>query len=246
MINKDVDSQNEHFLPGNTTGCLLIHGYTSAPEEIRELGEKLNEEGYTVLHVTLTGSGETVDHTNGATYLDWIKSAEESYEKLRKSCSRIYFIGHSMGALLALYMAERYVFSKIVILSPPLIMKNKVVNFAFLLKYFKKYSKLNSKEDKDNKDNHSVKYNKIPLEGLDQFNLLKSIVKLNLHKIEEPILIIHSYKDQIVDERSIRVIEKNVFSKEIKKVYLENSTHESIAEEEKDIIFEEVVKFLKV
>jgi carboxylesterase len=237
---RKADLKNELLLPGNTTGCLLIHGYTSTPEEIKELGEKLNIEGYTVLNVTLPGGGKSQ-----VTYLDWIKSVEEGYEKLRRSCRKIYFIGHSMGALLALYMAEKYVFSKIVLLSPPLMMKNKTVNFAFVLKHFRKYSNLKPKKEIDRKDGFSVSADKIALESLDQFNMLKSIVKLNLSKIEEPMLVIYSDNDQIVDERSIKVIEKAVHSKDIKKVYLKESTHNSIAKSEKGIISEEVLQFLR-
>ena len=33
------------FMPGNQIGCLLIHGFTGAPKEMRWLGDHLANEG---------------------------------------------------------------------------------------------------------------------------------------------------------------------------------------------------------
>jgi len=40
--------------------CLLIHGFTGAPKEMRWMGEYLNERGHTCLGVRLTGHGVTL------------------------------------------------------------------------------------------------------------------------------------------------------------------------------------------
>lgn len=221
----------ESLLHGRNTGCMLIHGYTTTPDEINELSNMLNNEGYTVLSITLPRVGN-----KQASYHDWIKSVEDGYETLRKTCRRIYFVGHSVGALLAMYMAEKYVFTKLVVISPPLFMKNKSINFAFLLKLFKKYESLTPEKHDE----------KIALESLDQFNMLKSIVKLNMKKIEEPILVVYSEKDNIVDEKSVRFIEGNTSSKEVKKLYLKESTHGVIDISEKALISNEVLSFLSI
>ena len=47
------------FLPGGSTGCLLIHGFTASPQEMRRLGEHLAGEGHTVLGLRLPGHAST-------------------------------------------------------------------------------------------------------------------------------------------------------------------------------------------
>jgi carboxylesterase len=48
-----IKTTEPFFFPGNDTGCLLIHGFTGAPTEMRPLGEFLAGKGYTVLGVRL-------------------------------------------------------------------------------------------------------------------------------------------------------------------------------------------------
>jgi len=44
-----IPTAEPFFLPGNRVGCLLVHGFTGAPKEMRWMGEFLNQQGYTVL-----------------------------------------------------------------------------------------------------------------------------------------------------------------------------------------------------
>ena len=52
-----VKNAEPFYFPGNSTGCLLIHGFTGAPTEMRPLGEYLAENGFSVLGVRLSGHG---------------------------------------------------------------------------------------------------------------------------------------------------------------------------------------------
>jgi len=48
---------NPFFFEGGPTGCLLIHGFSSSPPEMRLMGEYLAGKGLTVLGVRLAGHG---------------------------------------------------------------------------------------------------------------------------------------------------------------------------------------------
>ena len=48
-----IKNAEPFYFPGNSTGCLLIHGFTGAPMEMRPLGDFLAEKGYSVLGIRL-------------------------------------------------------------------------------------------------------------------------------------------------------------------------------------------------
>ena len=41
-----IKNAEPFYFPGNSTGCLLIHGFSGAPTEMRPLGDFLAEKGY--------------------------------------------------------------------------------------------------------------------------------------------------------------------------------------------------------
>ena len=51
------------FLPGGKTGCLVVHGFTGTPLEMRGLGDFLHQQGHTILGVRLAGHATSLkDH----------------------------------------------------------------------------------------------------------------------------------------------------------------------------------------
>src|ERR671931_1206621 len=92
---------------GDRVGCLLIHGFTGTPNELRWLGEQLAADGRTVLGVRLAGHGTCVEEMNTTRWRDWYSSALDGYASLRRECDQIIAIGLSMGGMLALLLAAR-------------------------------------------------------------------------------------------------------------------------------------------
>src|SRR5512146_2277882 len=97
-----VSNAEPFFFPGGTTGCILLHGFTSMPEEMRLAGEYLHDRGYSVLGVRLAGHGTHPDDLARICWRDWLVSVEEGLAVLRGMCSRIFIIGQSMGGMVAL------------------------------------------------------------------------------------------------------------------------------------------------
>jgi carboxylesterase len=240
-----INLKNEFFFKGNEVGCLLIHGFSSTPAELRELGEKIGAEGRTVYGVKLAGHGTTLADFEKSKYSDWIKSVEAAYEKLKKSCSKIYVVGHSMGGLLALYIAENYEVDKIVLLAPAVVSKDKTSLLVPVLKHFIKYTEWEPMERPTDETKYLLGYSKIPLACVHELNKLQRTARAKLSKIDKPILIIHSKNDTAIDEKGIEIIEKRVTSKTIKKVILDKCGHNITIECEKKAVFKEVLEFLK-
>ena len=237
--------KNEYFFKGSDIGCLLIHGFTGTPAELRELGERLKAEGYTVCGVKLKGHGTTLEDFEKSTYVDWIASVEAAYKKLKSTCSKIYVIGHSMGGVLTLNLAQNYTADKLVLLAPALVNRDKNSLFVPFLKYFKKYTEWAPVDRTEEETKYLLGYRTMPLVCIHELLKLQKVTKAKLNTIDKPILIIHSKKDTVIDEKGIDIIEKNVSSKDVKKVYLNNCSHSITVEGEKETVFREVLDFLK-
>ena len=76
---------NRFYFRGDSNGCLLIHGLTGTPGEMRYLGERLHAAGFTVSGIVLAGHRMTVEDLKAKKWQDWYQSVKEGYEELRVS-----------------------------------------------------------------------------------------------------------------------------------------------------------------
>ncbi|HJQ84468.1 MAG TPA: alpha/beta fold hydrolase, partial [Candidatus Binatia bacterium] len=81
-------------------GCLLVHGFTATPDEMRPLGEALAARGFPVRAVRLAGHGTDVADLARTRWTDWFASVLEAAATLRRDVPRIALAGMSMGGLL--------------------------------------------------------------------------------------------------------------------------------------------------
>ena len=72
---------------------------------MRLIGERLAQNGLTVLGILLAGHGLTQEQRPKTSWEDWAKEAEAGVKALRKSCDTVIGIGLSMGGLLVLHLA---------------------------------------------------------------------------------------------------------------------------------------------
>jgi len=87
--------------------CLLLHGFTGSPWDMRPLGEALSARGYHVRAIRLPGHGSTPEALERVTYRDWEAAAEDALWGLR-TFRRVFVAGLSMGGLLGLILAARH------------------------------------------------------------------------------------------------------------------------------------------
>lgn len=86
--------------------CLLVHGFTGTPWDVRPLGEALAAGGFRVRGLRLPGHGRTPRAMLEAGAADWLAACEEGLAAFREP--RVALVGLSMGALLALVLAARH------------------------------------------------------------------------------------------------------------------------------------------
>lgn len=242
-----IEGAEPFFLKGNSQGVLLIHGFTGLPAELLLLGEFLNRAGFTVLGVRLAGHGTNVEdfaHTNKT---DWCNSVLDGYAILSGVCDKIFVIGHSMGGLLALKLSLLKKVEKIVTLAAPIFIAEetgiktlpprKDCGNLSVTRHRKIF------EDLPPAVNNFLK--ETPLLSIHEMLDLLSDVKNLLPKITAPILIMHGLEDHTAKFESADYIAENIGSEIVKKIPVENAGHLLPFDEQRDFVFEEVLKFLK-
>src|SRR5215813_11721551 len=94
------------FHTGGSIGVLLCHGFTGSPATLRPWADYLAAAGLTVSLPRLPGHGTTWQDMAHTRWEDWFAEVDRAYEELRGHADEIFLMGLSMGACLALRMAE--------------------------------------------------------------------------------------------------------------------------------------------
>jgi carboxylesterase len=232
------------YLKGNHIGCVLIHGLTGSPSEMRLLGEFLNNKGYTVIAPLLPGHGTKPADILKYKWQDWYAEVEQALKDIKKDCSKTYLMGLSMGGLLALYGASQGLpISGIVSMAAPIYLSTKVAFFAPILKYFIK----NIKKDKisDVFEGHRrTAYNVQVVHGVNEMLKLRRKVKRYLPQIRKPVLIVQSRDDKMVLAESAQYIHDHLGAslKSIK--WLSSSEHIVTMGPEREEMFAQIDSFI--
>src|SRR5688500_15240221 len=92
---------------GGSIGCLLIHGLSGNPADLRPLADELVTRGFTLHVPLLPGHGPSPEGTGRATAQDWQRAVAQAHDALAQSCEHVVLAGHSMGGLLAIGDASR-------------------------------------------------------------------------------------------------------------------------------------------
>ncbi len=103
---------------GGAPAALLIHGFMGSPAEMRPLGQRLHEVGWTVEGLQLPGFANQIDTLFERHSLDWQRAAVDAVEGLRDSHRPVMLVGYSMGAAVALSAARQTNVDALVLIAP--------------------------------------------------------------------------------------------------------------------------------
>jgi len=136
---------NSFFIKRGKKACLIIHGLTSSTQEIEELAYFLAKKNFTVIAPLLRGHNTTIQELNKTNWRDWFNSVINAYNRIKNS-KKIFVIGISVGAILALHLARQKRASALILLAPAIFYKDCKVKLAPFLKYFIKVKTKNYKK----------------------------------------------------------------------------------------------------
>ncbi|MDJ0771516.1 MAG: alpha/beta fold hydrolase [Ilumatobacter sp.] len=97
-----VEGGKSYLLPGDRVGCVLLHGFTAMPAELRPLADHLRAMGRTVLGLRMPGHGTHPQHLAETRWHHHVTAAADAVQMLRSMCHRVCVIGTSMGAIVSL------------------------------------------------------------------------------------------------------------------------------------------------
>ncbi|MDX1600606.1 MAG: alpha/beta fold hydrolase [Anaerolineales bacterium] len=244
----EILSGGEPFLhPGNDVGCLLLHGFTSSPDELRELGNYLSSRGYTVLGVRLFGHATRESDMNRARYRDWIASAEDGYHMLRPNCKHIILVGLSMGGVLSLILAARWPTNGVVGMGTPHeLPSDPRLPFARPLSFiWPRVPKPKSRRHADEEWPPHVTYEHYPTHAVAELNDLLAAMRSSLPKVATPVLLMHALEDSAVDPDHMHKIKSELGSDRVRSMLIEDSGHLIPVDDQRQRAFRAIDEFVK-
>ena len=228
------------------TLCLLVHGFTGSPAHLLELGQAINQDGYSVKSILLPGHGTTPEEMEKTDHNDWYNHIEKTYLSVKGEYSKVNILSMSMGALASMVLlGKHHDVNKFVSMSAPIRFRNKMVKYTPIIKFFKRFNEIVPPpvQEGENGEN-DVGYKKTPLKCVPHMIKLSKMAEKSLPKITTPIMVVQSYIDGQVLPESGQIIFDNV-SSEVKKIlWMENSKHIVTLGLEREFIFQEIIKFL--
>ncbi len=92
--------------PGDRGAVLCVHGFTATPYTMLPIAQALSEAGFRARAPRLAGHGETVESLQHTRWADWLGSARAAFDRLAETHDKVFIVGLSMGALVALTVAH--------------------------------------------------------------------------------------------------------------------------------------------
>lgn len=219
---------------------LIIHGFAGGTYDEEKLANFLERHAkLDVYSFTLPGHKKRTFKT--VKYQEWIKESEDMLNRLiNYGYKDIYLIGHSMGGVIATYLASKYKRVKKLVLAAP------AFNYLVANDESNAIEKMKKGMDaikNNDKDEILTRFLKLPLTSINEFVKLVKKYKKSYLEVKIPVLIVQGDMDTLVPLESSLNIYEELLSKKKKIVILKNITHDIFREDsEKDFV--EIEKFL--
>lgn len=220
---------------------LIVHGFAGGTYDQEILANNLELEGFDVYTFTLPGHEKSF--LKKVTRKEWVDECKYQIERLiNHGYKTIYLIGHSMGGVLASYLAANYKEVKKLVLAAPA--------FKYLTFDEENFELLNALKNSPQVFKDYKKEDIIP--RLIQFptSVVKEFMKLVEEnqelpsKIDIPTLIIQGSNDKIVPIISSEYVYDNLKSKDKRIILVEGVTHDIFRSKEVEHLTEEIKEFL--
>ena len=239
-----------HFDAPGDVACVLSHGFTGSPNEVRYLGRHLADLGITARGVLLAGHGTRPEDMALHSYRRWIAELEQAVDELQADGKRVFVGGLSMGGTLALNLAARRRDDPrllgVISLAAPLRVADWRLAFLPVLQYVLRWHNWGKPDIKDESawERH-VAYRRFHVKALVQFLKLLEETRRLAPAIHQPVLVIHSRHDNTVPAANAELILRLIRSQDRKLVWLDNCYHVMTLDYDSERVHQEVATFIR-
>jgi carboxylesterase len=242
-----IPTAEPFFLLGNRVGCLLIHGHTGTPKEMRWMGEYLADKGYSVLGIRLAGHATSPEDMRRMHWTDWIASVEDGFYQLMGCADQIFVIGLSMGGILSLQFAAHHPVAGVIAMSTPYSLpKDPRLAFVGVIAWIMPWMKQGPPDfhNPEAAEDH-VCYPYFPTHSVIELRDLLKEMRSDLPRVNVPTLIIHSRQDKGVAPGNAEQLLEGLGSTDKRIFWVENSGHVITRDPDRDLIFQASHEFIQ-
>ena len=235
-------------------GCVLVHGFTATPGEVRSLGDALAATGFPCHAVRLPGHATQVADLAAVRHRDWIDTVENAARRMASDVADVALAGVSLGALLALAVAasDAVRVRALVLLGTPLRFADErtaMLRFvAWVPGALGPTRLVRKRRGRDILDETARKascaYDAFPLTAVVELLRLRAIVKRTLHRVTQPTLVLHGRHDHTAPVANVESLRRRLSSRPLEVEVFEQSAHVLTEDAEREAVAARVVDFL--
>jgi carboxylesterase len=232
--------------PGGPTGVLLCHGFTGSPQSLRPWAEFLAQAGLTVSLPRLPGHGTTWQEMARTRWEDWYAEVDRAFDELRASSDEIFVMGLSMGACLALRLAELrgQAVSGLVLVNPSVTAETKLFLLAPILKLVVPSLK-GVANDIKKPGVTELGYDRVPVKAAATLPGLWQVTTRHLDQVSQPVLVYRSATDHVVGPANIEILRRGLRPDQLQVRDCPDSYHVATLDNDADAIFTGSLEFVR-
>lgn len=231
---------------GGPVGALMCHGFTGTPQSMRPWAEALAGAGLTVALPRLPGHGTRWQDMNITTWDDWYGCVEREFLALRERCESVFVMGLSMGGTLSLRLAEQHGrdLAGVVVVNPSVIgLDPRLRALPVLHRVVPSLGGIASDIKKPGVT--ELAYPRVPLRALYSLRRAWDVVRGDLPKVTQPLLLMRSAEDHVVEPESARLVLSRVSSTDVTEIVLDDSYHVATLDHDAERIVAESLAFVR-
>jgi carboxylesterase len=231
---------------GGPVGVLLCHGFTGSPQTMRGWADYLAGQGLSVSLPRLPGHGTTWQDLARTGWQDWYAEVDAAFRELAGRCEQAFVFGLSMGACLALRLAEVHgsAVRGLVLANPSLAPDTKLFLLAPVLKHLIR-SLPGIASDIKKPGPHELGYDRVPARAAATLPGLWKTTAGDLGKVTQPVLVYRSTVDHVVGSASMRVLLAGLPGERVTVRECPDSYHVVTLDNDAQVVFEGSVKFIQ-
>ena len=235
------------FLQGQAgrPAVLLVHGFTGSPYEMRYLGHRLHEVGFSVSIIRLPGHGTDGDDFIRTNANDWLRKVVDEYMNLQRAYKEVYVAGLSMGGVLTLLLASIFPVPRIALAAPAVNVTNTQIHLTpfagMFIKSRPKVYEVDPSEPAELQELHRRYQSRTWVRPAGELWKLILQARKRLPKVESETLILVSQNDQTVPMKALQTVKDSIGTRIFKEKVYTDSSHIITNDVDKEDVAKEII-----